>query len=135
MQNYRLIWADGRPLPNVDEVEPRWFGYSVGKWTDDYTFEIDTVGVDDRTWLDNVGRPHSYKMRVHEIWHRVDYDTMELTATVDDPEYYSEKWMGLNKFVLHRLPDNFDMEEFIYNAGETADYDKGLGSKAISNAK
>ena len=42
MQNYRIVWADGRPLPNLDDVEIRWFGYSTGKWTDDYTFEIDT---------------------------------------------------------------------------------------------
>ena len=133
MQNYRIVWADGRPLPDIDEVEPRWFGYSVGKWTDDYTFEIDTVGVNPSTWLDNAGRPHTYQMKVHEIWHRVDYDTLQLTVTVDDPEYYSEKWTGLNKFVLHRLPDDFDMEEFIYNEAETADYDKGLGSKAINS--
>ena len=132
-QSYRTVWVDGRPLPNIDEVEPRFFGYSVGKWTDDYTFEIDTVGMNPSTWLDNVGRPHSYKMKVHEIWHRVDYETMQVTVTVDDPEYYSEKWTGLNKFVVHRLPDDFDMEEFIYNEAETADYNNFLGNKAISN--
>jgi hypothetical protein len=130
-QNFRIIWADGRPLPDLDEVETRWFGYAVGKWTDDYTFEIDTIGVDDRTWLDNAGRPHSYGMKVHEVWHRIDYDTMEVTATVDDPKYYSKKFNGLDKFIVHRLPDNFDMEEFIYNGLETADYGDLLGSKAV----
>jgi hypothetical protein len=134
-QNYRIIWTDGRALPDINAVEPRWFGYSVGKWTDDYTFEVDTVGVDDRTWLDNVGRPHSYEMRAHEIWHRVDYDTIELTVTVDDPKDYSAKWTGLNKFVLHRLPDHFDMEEFIYNAGETAAYDKIVAGEAAAPGK
>jgi hypothetical protein len=130
-QHWRIVWSDARPLPDLNEVEARWFGYAVGKWTDDYTFEADTIGVDDKTWLDNVGRPHSLDMRVHEIWHRVDYDTMELTVTVDDPKYYSEKWNGLNKFVLHRLPDDFDMEEFIYNAGETEEYDKSVAGHAV----
>lgn len=134
-QHWRIVWTDGRPLPDVNEVEPRFFGYSVGKWTDDYTFEADTVGVDDKTWLDNVGRPHSYEMRVHEIWHRVDYDTIELTVTVDDPKYYSEKWNGLNKFVLHRLPDDFDMEEFIYNGAETEEYDKVVAGEAAKSGK
>ena len=55
MQNYRIVWADGRPLPNLDDAEIRWFGYSTGKWTDDYTFEIDTIGVNAKTWLDNPG--------------------------------------------------------------------------------
>jgi hypothetical protein len=131
MQNFRTVWADGRPLPDLNEVESRWFGYSVGKWTDDYTFEIDTIGMNDKTWLDNAGRPHSDQIKVHEIWHRVDNDTMELTATVDDPKYYSEKWTGLNKFVFHRLPDTFDMEEFIYNGLESAQYDDLLGNKAV----
>lgn len=134
-QVWRHVWTDGRPLPDIDDVEPRIFGYSVGKWTDDYTFEADTVGVDDKTWLDNAGRPHSYGMRVHEIWRRVDYDTIELTVTVDDPKYYSEKWNGLNKFVLHRLPDDFDMEEFIYNGAETAEYDKIVAGEAAKPTK
>jgi len=131
MQNYRTIWADGRPLPDLNEAESRWFGYSVGKWTDDYTFEIDTIGVNDKTWLDNAGRPHSEGLKVHEIWHRVDDETMQLTVTVDDPKYYSKQWTGLNKFVLHRLPDTFDMEEFIYNGLESAQYDDLLGTKAV----
>ncbi|MEQ1885224.1 MAG: hypothetical protein ABL967_09200 [Bryobacteraceae bacterium] len=131
MQNYRVVWADGRPLPDINEVEPRWFGYSAGKWTDDYTFEIDTIGVNEKTWLDNAGRPHTYEMKVHEVWHRLDYDTMELTVTVDDPKYYSQKWNGLQKFIVHRLPDTFDMEEFIYNGLETSEYDDLLGTKAI----
>ncbi|PYU20407.1 MAG: hypothetical protein DMG30_21225 [Acidobacteria bacterium] len=134
-QVWRHIWTDGRPLPNIDDVEPRFFGYSVGRWTDDYTFEADTVGVDDKTWLDNAGRPHSYEMRVHEIWHRVDYETIELTVTVDDPKYYSGKWNGLNKFVLHRLPDDFDMEEFIYNGVEATDYDQVVAGEAAKPGK
>jgi len=134
-QHWRSIWTDGRLLPGINDVEPRWFGYSAGKWTDDYTFEADTVGVDEKTWLDNAGRPHSYEMRVHETWHRVDYDTLELTVTVDDPQYYSAKWDGLNKFVLHRLPDDFDMEECIYNATETTEYDNSVANDAIGPVK
>jgi hypothetical protein len=61
----------------------------------------------------------------------VDYDTMEVTATVDDPKYYSQKFNGLNKFIVHRLPDTFDMEEFIYNGLETSQYDDLLGTKAV----
>lgn len=131
MQNYRIVWADGRPLPDVNEVESRWFGYAVGKWTDDYTFEIDTVGANGKSWLDNAGRPHSDDMKVHEVWHRIDYDTMEVTVTVDDPKYYSEKWNGLDKFVVHRLPDTFDMEEFIYSEIDTGDYNDLLATPAV----
>jgi hypothetical protein len=54
----REIWTDGRPLPsNVGgdsqtSLDPRWYGYSVGRWVDDYTLVIDTVGTDERSWVD-----------------------------------------------------------------------------------
>jgi len=54
---WRVIWTDGRELPK--DPEPRWFGYSVGKWVDDYTLVVQTSGTDERTWLDRAGRPHS----------------------------------------------------------------------------
>ena len=64
-RKWRNIWTDGRANPKVDDfLEPRWWGYSVGRWTDDYTFVAETVGLDERTWLDNVGRPHSLEARI-----------------------------------------------------------------------
>src|ERR1700730_17503038 len=45
---WRVIWTDGRELPK--DPEPRWFGYSVGKWVDDYTFVVQPSGTDERTW-------------------------------------------------------------------------------------
>ena len=42
--------------------------------------------MDERTWLDNAGDPHSSEMRVQERYHRVDHDTVELTVKIDDPK-------------------------------------------------
>ena len=66
---WRIIWTDGRDLPQ--DPAPRWNGYAVGKWVDDYTFVANYVGMDPRTWLDNVGRPHSDVRQMEERWHRV----------------------------------------------------------------
>ena len=114
--NWRVIWTDGRPFPK--EPDPRWNGYSVGKWEDDYTFVVQTVGTDERTWLDNAGRPHSDALQVEERFHRVDFDTLQLTVTISDPKFYTQPWAALNKFVLHRLPDDFDMREVICSVSE-----------------
>ena len=43
---WRTIWTDGRALPK--DPDPRWFGYSVGHWKDDFTFVVDTAGTDAR---------------------------------------------------------------------------------------
>ena len=57
-RTWRNIWTDGRALPK-QITEPRWFGYSVGKWVDQTTLVVTTNGLDDSTWIDNTGRPHS----------------------------------------------------------------------------
>src|SRR5713226_7136174 len=72
--NWRIIWTDGRELPK--DPDPRWNGYSVGKWVDDYTFVVQTVGLNPRTWLDHAGRPHSEDLRVEERFHRVDHENL-----------------------------------------------------------
>jgi hypothetical protein len=123
--SWRLIWTDGRDLPA--DPAPRWNGYAVGKWVDDYTFVANYVGMDPRTWLDNVGRPHSDVLKVEERWHRVNSDTLELTVTIDDPKFYTQPWKAMDRFVLHRLPDNYDISERICSATEMAEYDKLVG--------
>jgi hypothetical protein len=119
---WRTIWTDGRELPK--EPEPRWYGYSVGKWEDDYTFVVQTNGLDERTWLDNAGRPHSSDLRVEERFHRIDRDTMELTVIIDDPQIYAKPWVAADKFPLHLRPDDFDVREMICSPTETEEYNK-----------
>ena len=122
---WRIIWTDGRDLPQ--DPAPRWNGYAVGKWVDDYTFVANYVGMDSRTWLDNVGRPHSDTLKVEERWHRVNADTLELTVTIDDPKFYTQPWKALDRFVLHQLPDGYDISEFVCSATEVAEYNRLVG--------
>jgi hypothetical protein len=124
--NYRVIWTDGRELPK--DPEPRWNGYSVGKWVDDYTFVVETVGMNPRSWIDHAGRPHSEDLRVEERFHRVDHDNMELTVTIDDPKMYTESWQGLNKFPLHLQPAGFDISELLCSPIDMAEYNKQVGN-------
>ncbi len=127
--NWRIIWTDGRELPK--DPDPRWNGYSVGKWVDDYTFVVETVGLNPRSWLDHAGRPHSDALRVEERFHRVDHDNMELTVTIDDPKMYKQPWLGLNKFPLHLLPSDFDMPELLCSPLDMADYNRRISNSVL----
>ena len=90
---WRTIWTDGRKLP--EDPDPRWFGYSVGKWDGD-TFVVESTGFDDRTWLDQFGNPYSDEMRLEERWRRVG-DTLEITMTLTDPKTYTTPWVSEKK--------------------------------------
>ena len=106
---WRVIWTDGRELPEEAE-EPRWWGNSVGRWVDDYTFVVESTGFDDRSWLDNAGRPHSDAMRVEERYRRVDRDHLEMTVIIDDPKYYTEPWTA-SILSLRLQSPSFDIPE------------------------
>ena len=97
---WREIWMDGRSLPTKIDVpggaESRYYGYSVGHWENDNTLVIDTTGLDDRTWLDEAGYPHTVTAHVQERYTRLDQYNMQLTATVEDPKYYTKTWTFMN---------------------------------------
>jgi hypothetical protein len=128
--NYRIIWTDGRELPK--DPEPRWNGYSVGKWVDDYTFVAETIGLDPKSWIDHAGRPHSDELRVVETFHRVDHDNLELTMQIIDPKMYTEPWLALNKFPLHLQRPDFDIPELLCSPTEMADYNKDVGDVVLT---
>jgi hypothetical protein len=97
---------------------------------DDHTFVAQTVGADDRTWLDNAGRPHSDALRVEEKYQRVDRDHLEMTITIDDPKFYTKPWIAVHKLPLRLQPAGFDIMEMECSPSETADYNRKLGNPA-----
>ena len=63
-------------------------GTSVGRWENDTTFVVETVGLNERTWIDRAGHPHSDQLRVTERFHRVDRDHLESDITMTDPKAF-----------------------------------------------
>jgi len=87
--SWRQIYMDGRALP--EGPDPSYLGYSVGKWDGD-TLVVDTIGLNDKTWLDDAGHPHSEALHVVERIHRSGADTLQVSLTIEDPKAYSKTW-------------------------------------------
>ena len=87
--SWRQIFTDGRALP--ESREPAWFGYSAGKWEGN-TLVVDTVGLNEKTWLDDIGHPHSDALRIIERFRRPDFGHMVVQVTIDDPKAYTKPW-------------------------------------------
>jgi hypothetical protein len=89
--HWRTIWTDGREVPEEVVTGPFWYGYAVGHW-EGGTLVVQTVDLDGRAWIDGNGTPLSeYGGKVEERWKRTG-DKLELTITVNDPEYYTQPW-------------------------------------------
>jgi hypothetical protein len=140
-ETWRVIWTDGRELPQMvdggvrvgKEIrEPRFYGYSVGKWADDTTLVVQTVGMmpEDRVWLDVTGRPISDALRVEEHFHRVDHNHLELTVTIDDPKMYTRPWVAMDKFPMKLQDPHTDVMEMYCSPSEMEKYDKLIGNPA-----
>jgi len=116
----RQIWTDGRKH-NLD-LGPTWLGDSIGHWEGD-TLVVDTIGFNDKTWLDRGGHPHSDKLHLVERLHRVDANTMTDELTIDDPIAYTKTWGSTLTFALHPkwnimemvCEDNVNFDQFLKN--------------------
>jgi hypothetical protein len=86
---YRQIFTDGRSLP-VDPL-PTPNGYSAGRWDGD-TLVVETNGFSDGQWLDQNGSPLTDAAKITERYRRVNYGSMEIAITVDDPKAYTKPW-------------------------------------------
>lgn len=84
--SFRTIYMDGRPHPT--DMDPTYGGHSVGHWEGD-TLVIDTVGFNERGWIDAYGLPNTTQLHVTERITRLNFDRLSYEMTVDDPGAYT----------------------------------------------
>jgi hypothetical protein len=87
VHSYRQIFLDGRKHP--EDPWPTFYGHSIGKWEGD-TLTVDTVGLNDKWWMDQRGTPHTEQMHLVEKWTRTDYISLQRVVTIDDPGTFSK---------------------------------------------
>jgi hypothetical protein len=106
--SYRIIYMDGRPHPaNFTSTN---YGHSVGHWEGD-TLVVESVGLNEKFWIDTRGTPHTEKLRFTERFTRVDMNTLQYQATIDDPGAYTAPWT--TQVFTMRWSPNVDPFEYI----------------------
>jgi hypothetical protein len=102
----RFIYTDGRKHP--DDLVSTWMGDAIGHWEGD-TLVVDTIGFNDKTWMDRLGHPHSEDLHLVERFHR-DNDKLIDDITIDDPKAYTKSWTAQRTF---QLKPKWTLAEFI----------------------
>ena len=87
IHSYRQIFMDNRK--HSADPNPSWYGESIGHYEGD-TLVIDTIGFNDKSWLDAKGTGHSEDLRIEERFHRRDFGHIDLTTTVTDPKTFTK---------------------------------------------
>jgi hypothetical protein len=84
--------------PHSANPKPSWYGESVGHYEDD-TLVVDTIGLNDKTFLDNYRTPHTDKLHVTERWRMIeDGKKLEILLTVDDPGTFNQPFQELRQY-------------------------------------
>jgi hypothetical protein len=110
----RHIYTDGRPHPA--DLTPSYMGDSIGHW-DGNTFVVDTIGLNDKTWLDRDGHVHSDQLHVLERFQRVDHDNLQLDIAMEDPKALEEPWKAT---LVYQLKPDWNIIE--QDCADNADF-------------
>jgi hypothetical protein len=114
----RRIYTDGRAHPS--DPDPLWLGHSIGHWEGNTTFVVDTVGFNEKTWLDRLGHPHSDQLHVIERFRRVDWSHLELDITMEDPKALAKPWSTTLYYQM--VPADWELGE-ISCSGDYLEFD------------
>jgi hypothetical protein len=97
----RRVYLD---VPHSGNPKPSWYGESVGHYEGD-TLVVDTIGLNDKTFIDNYRTPHTEKLHVVERYRLVDDGKMlEVRFRIEDPDTFYQPWSAIGRLRRVRMP-------------------------------
>lgn len=92
---FRNIYLD---VPHSTHVTPSWYGESVGHYEGD-ELVVDTIGLNDKTFVDNYRTPHTDQIHVVERFKMIDGGkTLQAVLKVDDPGAFNMPWSATQRW-------------------------------------
>jgi hypothetical protein len=94
-QQIRHIYLN---VPHSAHPEPSWNGESVGHYEGD-ELVVDTIGFNDKTFVDNYRTPHTGQMHVIERFRLIEGGKiLQDRLTVEDPGAFNMKWSAAQRW-------------------------------------
>jgi hypothetical protein len=104
---FRVIHMDLKEHPK--DLYPTYYGHSIGRWEGD-TLVVDTIGFNERMWIDRGQAPHTEALHLIEKFTRTDMNSMTYELTVEDPGAYTAIWSRTSQM---RFSANAELFEFV----------------------
>jgi hypothetical protein len=123
-QQVRRVYLD---VPHSANPKPSWYGESVGHYEGD-TLVVDTIGLNDKTFVDNFRTPHTEKLHVVERFKLVDGGKkMQVDITFEDPDAFNAPWSVMQRY--DRVQRQMDEEVCAENNQHLFDYHIPVANK------
>ena len=92
----RHVYMD---VPHAKNPKSSWYGESVGHYENGDTLVVDTIGMNDKTFLDNYRTPHTTALHVVERFKVIDGgQKLDVAIHVEDPGTFNSPWNARQEY-------------------------------------
>jgi hypothetical protein len=111
--------------PHSANPKPSWYGESVGHYENGDTLVVDTIAMNDRTYVDNYRTPHTTKLHVVERFKLVG-DTLEVNVRVEDPGAFTMPWNAVQRYRRDHRAAEVPLHEMVCAENNSDHFNQGL---------
>jgi hypothetical protein len=91
--------------PHSFDPKPTWYGESIGHYESGDTLVIDTIGMNDKTFVDSYRTPHTSALHVVERFKVIDGGkALEVDFTAEDPGAFNAPWSASKRWRRVQAP-------------------------------
>jgi hypothetical protein len=118
----RRVYLD---VPHSANPKPSWYGESVGHYENGDTLVVDTIGLNDRTYVDNYRTPHTTQLHVVERFKLIG-DMLEVSVRVEDPGAFTMPWNAVQRYRRDHRPAEVPLHEMVCAENNGDHFNQGL---------
>ena len=120
----RRVYLD---VPHSANPKPSWYGESVGHYENGDTMVVDTIGLNDRTYVNNYRTPHTTQLHVVERFKLVDAGrALEVKVRVEDPGAFTMPWNAVQRYRIDHRPGEVPLHEMVCAENNSDHFGKNL---------
>jgi hypothetical protein len=118
-------------IPHTKNPKSSWYGESVGHYEGGNTLVVDTIGISDKTFVDNYLTPHTEKLHVIERFRMIDAGkTLEVNVHVEDPGAFTAPWSAIQRY---RRNETGPMTETVCAENNGDHFNQDIGPMPVAN--
>jgi hypothetical protein len=114
-------------VPHNTNLKPSWYGESVGHYENGDTLVVDTIGLNDKSYVDNFRTPHTTQLHVVERFKLVDDGSgLEVTVHVEDPGAFTMPWNAVTRYRRDQREQEVPLHEMLCAENNQDHFNQGL---------
>ena len=113
--------------PHSTHPKPSWYGESVGHYENGDTLVVDTIGLNDKTYVDNYRTPHTTQLHVVERFQIVDGGkSLDVKVRVEDPGAFTMPWNAVQHYRRDSRVGEVPLHEMVCAENNEDHFQQGL---------